>query len=56
MDKLELIQELMSVELEMENLWKYHPLNPNKIDIVTEYDKLLNMKQLLELDLDKFRE
>ena len=35
--KADLINDLISVSTVMEELWKYHPENPAKIDIVSEY-------------------
>jgi hypothetical protein len=50
------INDLILVLNSMEELWKYHPLNPNKIDIITEYNKLEELKKLIELDLDGIKE
>jgi hypothetical protein len=36
----------------MEELWKYHPENPEKIDITFEYAKLEEMKKGVETELD----
>jgi hypothetical protein len=36
----------------MEELWKYHPENPAKIDIVSEYNNLVEMKKEIETELD----
>lgn len=54
--KADLINDLISVTVVMEEIWKYHPTNPNKIDIVTEYENLEEIKQLIELDLDRLEE
>lgn len=54
--KADLINDLISVTVVMEEIWKYHPSNPNKIDIVTEYENLEKIKQLIELDLDRLEE
>jgi hypothetical protein len=55
MNTEELINDLILVSNSMDELWKYHPLNPDKIDIITEYDRLEKMKQLIELKLDSLR-
>jgi hypothetical protein len=54
MNKLELIQELIDIELEMEKLWGYHPLNPNKGDVVCEYDVLNKCKSEIISNIDGF--
>jgi hypothetical protein len=36
----------------MEELWKYHPENPTKIDIEFEYNNLIEMKKEIETELD----
>ena len=50
--KADLINDLISVSTVMEELWKYHPENPGKIDIVSEYNNLIEMKKGIETELD----
>ena len=50
--KADLINDLISVSTVMEELWKYHPENPERIDIVSEYDNLILMKKEIETELD----
>lgn len=50
--KADLINDLISVSTVMEELWKYHPENPAKIDIVSEYNNLVEMKKEIETELD----
>ena len=50
--KADLINDLISVSTVMEELWKYHPENPAKIDIVSEYDNLIIIKKEIETELD----
>lgn len=50
--KADLINDLISVSTVMEELWKYHPENPAKIDIVFEYNNLVEMKKEIETELD----
>jgi hypothetical protein len=50
--KADLINDLISVSTVMEELWKYHPENPERIDIVSEYDNLVKMKKEIEAELD----
>jgi hypothetical protein len=50
--KADLINDLISVSTVMEELWKYHPENPSKIDIEFEYNNLIEMKKEIETELD----
>jgi hypothetical protein len=50
--KADLVNDLISVCTVMEELWKYHPDNLNKVDIVTEYNKLVDIKEGIETELD----
>ena len=45
--KVELINDLISVTSVMEDLWRFHPENPNQEDVVAEYAQL----QKIEGDL-----
>ena len=38
--KVELINDLISVTSVMEDLWRFHPENPNQEDVVAEYTQL----------------
>jgi len=31
---------LLDIEEQIENLWNFHPENPDRIDVVEEFDKL----------------
>ena len=31
---------LLDIEEQIENLWKFHPENPDRVDVVEEFDKL----------------
>jgi hypothetical protein len=46
--KTDLINELIDVSREMENLWQFHPLNPNRKDLIMEYIKLDRSKKEIE--------
>jgi len=50
--KADLVNDLISISTVMEELWKYHPENPEKIDITSEYAKLEEMKKGVETELD----
>ena len=51
--KASLIDDLLATTTVMEELWHYHPENPNKKDIVAEYNVLEKIKVDLEQELDK---
>jgi hypothetical protein len=52
-EKSELIQDLISVEKVMEELWKYHPDNPKRTILENEYNNLEQMKRDIELELEE---
>ena len=54
--KSELIADLMATTTVMEELWRYHPENQEKKDVVSEYNILKQIKVDIEQelsDLDK---
>lgn len=51
--KSSLIDDLLATTTVMEELWHYHPKNPNKKDIVTEYQVLEKIKEEIEQELEK---
>jgi hypothetical protein len=50
--KVALVNELIDVEQHMAELWKYHPSNPNRIDLVTCYEQLKEVHSKIESELD----
>jgi len=54
--KSELIADLLATSTVMEEVWRYHPDNPNKKDVVKEYEILKQIQKDIEselADLDK---
>ena len=49
--KSELINDLMATATVMEEIWRYHPDNPKKADLVEEYDNLRTIKASIEGEL-----
>lgn len=49
--KSELINDLMATATVMEEIWRYHPDNPKKADLVEEYDNLKAIKAGIEVEL-----
>ena len=50
--KTELINDLMATVTIQEELWSYHPDNPNKVDITVEYKKLSDIKDDIEKEIE----
>jgi hypothetical protein len=50
--KNELINDLVSVTTILEEIWKYHPDNPDQEDIVAEYNQLLKIQGDIENELE----
>jgi hypothetical protein len=49
--KSELIADLVATTTVMEELWRYHPENPNKKDVISEYNILKQIKVGIEQEL-----
>jgi hypothetical protein len=54
-EKVELINDLLATATVLEELWRYHPENKDRKDVVKEYNILLSIKggiegELAELD------
>ena len=49
--KVELINDLAATATVMDELWRYHPDNPKKVNIVKEYDALLKMQKDIEKEI-----
>jgi len=49
--KAELINDLLAVQTVIEEVWKYHPNNPNQVYVVDEYASLQQMKDQIEQEL-----
>ena len=49
--KNDLMEDILAVNTVIEEVWNYHPSNPNKADIEEEYQKLLEIKSDLQKEL-----
>lgn len=49
--KTELINDLLAVSTVMEEVWNYHPDNPDKKDVIKEYKTLLKIQKDIEAEL-----
>jgi len=54
--KTELVNDLLSVVTIMDEIFKYHPENPNKIDIKEEYANLQRIKDDIEAELEEMED
>lgn len=51
--KVELINDLAATATVMDEIWKYHPDNPKKVDIVVEYESLKNLQADIEKEINE---
>ena len=49
--KTELINDLIATTTVMEEIWRYHPDNPNKKDVVKEFNVLKEIKKNIEEEI-----
>jgi hypothetical protein len=50
--KSELIADLVATSTVIDEVWRYHPENPNKMDVVKEYNILKKIQKDIELELE----
>ena len=50
--RAQMVDELMSISQVMDELFRYHPDNSNKVDVVQEFQKLAIRKVELQSILD----
>jgi len=50
-EQMQLLDELMSVIQIMDELYRYHPENPNQIDVASEFKRLAERKVEIEAKL-----
>ena len=49
--KTELINDLVATSTVMEEIWRYHPDNPEKKDVIKEYEILKQIQKDIESEL-----
>ena len=49
--KSDLLADLNATTTVMEEVWKYHPDNPNKLDVVDQYNLLKRIQSDIEKEL-----
>ena len=47
-EQMQLLDELMSVIQIMDELYRYHPENPNQVDVASEFKRLAERKAKIE--------
>ena len=52
-EKAELVNTLIEVEDRIDELWEYHPENPNGTDVVDEFEKLQKLALVLQTQLEE---
>jgi len=52
-EKAELINTLIEIEERIDELWEYHPENPNRIDVESEFNDLQRTAILLQNQIDE---
>lgn len=50
--KIELVNDLIAITTIMEDYWRFHPANPDKQDVVVEYDQLKAIKDKIEKEIE----
>ena len=51
LQKAELINDLLATSTVMEEVWRYHPENPEKKDVIEEYNILKQIQKDIESEL-----
>lgn len=51
--RVDLVNDLIAVTTVMEEIWNYHPDNPNKKDIIAEYNALKQIKEDIEKEIQE---
>jgi len=52
-EKAEFINTLIELEERIDELWEYHPENPNRIDVESEFNTLQRTVILLQTQIDE---
>ena len=52
-EKAELINALIEIEERIDELWDFHPENPNRIDVEDEFSELQKTALLLQTQIDE---
>lgn len=50
-----LVNDLIAVSTIMDELWNYHPDNPNKKDVISEYKTLQKIHKDIESEIENLK-
>jgi len=53
--RIELVNDLIACETVMDEIWKFHPDNPKKKDVISEYEILQQVSKGLREELENLR-
>jgi len=53
--KANLVNDLIAISTVMDEIWNYHPDNPNKKDVVEEYKTLEKIKVDIESEIENLK-
>jgi len=51
--RIEKINDLAAVVTILEDYWRFHPANPDKQDVVKEYEQLTAIKESIEKEIEE---
>ena len=52
----DMINDIISITTIMEDYWRFHPDNPKKVDLLSEYKSLEELRDKTETELKTFKE
>ena len=52
----DMINDIISITTIMEDYWRFHPDNPKKVDLLSEYKSLEELRDKTEMELKEFQE
>ncbi len=52
-DQADMLNKLMNTEIEISNLWEYHPDNPNQINVEERFEELQKLVITIETYLEE---
>ena len=52
----DMINDMISITTIMEDYWRFHPDNPKKVDLLSEYKSLEELRDKTETELKTFQE
>ena len=50
-ERVDLINDLIAITTIMEDLWRFHPRNPNQQNVTIEYANLKKLKGIIETEI-----